>query len=162
LSGYPIYSLVLLAIMASLVSPIVEEAAFRGYCQTLLEGRFTAPVAIGVSSVLFMLAHLTQGAFATKLFVYLVVGVVLGTIAYLTNSILPGIAVHVMADLTFFTLIWPFDAKRALVWNGGADAWFWIHVAQAIVFTGLAIFVFRLLARQTRWSLKGGATASAP
>jgi membrane protease YdiL (CAAX protease family) len=149
LSAYPIYTLVLVGIMASLVAPLVEEAGFRGYCQTLLERRFTAPVAVGISSVLFMLAHLTQGAFATKLFVYLVVGVVLGTLAYLTNSILPGIAVHIVADVTFFAAVWPFDAKRTLVWNGGADMWFWLHVAQAIVFTLLGILAFQLLARQS-------------
>ncbi len=146
LSAYPIYAVVLVGIVASLVSPLIEEAGFRGYCQTMLEGRYSAPVAIGISSLLFMLAHLTQGAFATKLFVYLVVGLVLGTIAYLTNSILPGIAVHIVADMTFFALIWPHDATRTLVWNGGADMWFWIHVAQAIVFTILAAIAFRNLA----------------
>lgn len=150
LAGYPLYAIVLVGIMASLVSPLVEEAAFRGYCQTLLESRFAAPVAIGVSSTLFMLAHLTQGPYVTKLFVYLIVGVVLGTIAYLTSSILPGIAVHIVADMTFFALVWPFDGKRATIWSGGADTWFWVHVAQAIVFTILAVVAFRSLARATR------------
>jgi hypothetical protein len=74
------------------------------------------------------------------------VGLSFGVTAYLTNSILPGIAVHILGDLTFFTLVWPYDAGRRLVEEGGADAWFWIHAAQAVLFTVLAIFAFRGLA----------------
>ena len=40
-----------------------------------------------------------------------------------------------------------YDATRQLVWEGGADRWFWIHVAQAIIFTVLAIPAFVRLAR---------------
>jgi hypothetical protein len=55
--------------------------------------------------------------------------------------------VHIVGDVTFFTLVWPHDAARRLVWEGGADAWFWLHVAQAIGFTVLAMLAFRKLAR---------------
>jgi hypothetical protein len=33
-----------------------------------------------------------------------------------------------------------------LVWEAGADAWFWIHAAQAVVFTAFAILAYRRLA----------------
>jgi hypothetical protein len=49
--------------------------------------------------------------------------------------------------LIFFTLIWPHDATRRMVWDAKADNWFWIHLAQAIAFTVLAIFAFQRLAR---------------
>jgi hypothetical protein len=49
--------------------------------------------------------------------------------------------------MTFFALVWPHDAARRMVWDSGADGWFWFHVAQAVVFTALAIFSFRRLAR---------------
>src|SRR5881296_3892982 len=52
-SGYPLLTTVLVIAMASLVSPITEEAAFRGYCQVILEREFTAPIAVLLSSVLF-------------------------------------------------------------------------------------------------------------
>jgi hypothetical protein len=55
-----------------------------------------------------------------------------------------------VADLTFFTLVWPHDATRRLVWQGGADAWFWIRAAQAVIFTALAVLAFRWLARVTK------------
>jgi membrane protease YdiL (CAAX protease family) len=138
-SKYPLPALVALLVMGSLAAPLSEEAAFRGYAQGMLERRFSGPVAIFISSAMFALAHLTQGFLFPKLFVYFLAGIAIGVPAYLTKSILPGIAVHIVADLTFFTLVWPHDTTRRLVAEGGADAWFWIHVAQAVVFTGLAI-----------------------
>lgn len=145
-SRLPLLTAVLVVVMASLVSPITEESGFRGYCQVILEGEFRGVVAVLISSVLFALAHLTQGFFWPKLLVYFLVGVVFGAMAYLTDSILPGIAVHIIADLTFFTLVWPYDTTRQLVWNGGADLWFWIHTLQAIIFTVLAVIAFKRLA----------------
>ena len=65
----------------------------------------------------------------------------------------PRIPVHIIGDLTFFTLVWPYDATRQLVWEGGADRWFWIHIAQAIIFTALAIPAFVRLARVCKRSL---------
>jgi membrane protease YdiL (CAAX protease family) len=149
-SQYPLLTTVLVIVMASLVSPITEEAAFRGYCQVILEREFAGPVAVSLSSVLFALAHLTHGFFWPKLLVYFLVGAVFGVIAYLTQSSIPAIPAHVVGDLTFFTLVWPYDASRRLVWDGGADTWFWIHVAQAIVFTALAIPAFMRVARLSK------------
>ncbi len=146
-SSYPLRTVALLFVMGSLVAPLVEETAFRGYGQLLLERDFRAPIAVGISSVLFALAHVTHGFLGPKLFVYFLAGLVFGATAHLTNSILPGMAVHVAADLTFFTLVWPHDTTRRLVGEGGADAWFWIHVSQALAFTALAILAFRRLAR---------------
>lgn len=147
LSGYPLLTLVLVLAMASLVSPIVEEIGFRGYGQQVLERGLSGPASVAVSSVLFMLAHANHGWFWPKLLVYFLVGLAFGTIAFLTNSILSTIPVHIVGDLVFFTLIWPHDATRRLVTEGGADGWFWIHLAQAAIFTTLAILGFLRLAR---------------
>jgi membrane protease YdiL (CAAX protease family) len=149
LSKYPWSTVVLVLAMSSLVSPIVEEAAFRGYCQQILEREFAGPIAVAISSLLFMLAHANHGWYWPKLVVYLLAGVVFGTVVYLTNSILASIPVHIVGDATFFTLVWPFDATRHLITEGGADVWFWIHVVQAIVFTVLAVVGFRSLARHS-------------
>lgn len=149
ISGYPLLIVVLVLGMSSLVSPIVEEIGFRGYCQKILEREFGGPVAVTISSVLFMLAHANYGWFWSKLLVYFLAGVVFGSIAYLTNSILASIPVHIVGDLIFFTLVWPHDTSRRLVAEGGADGWFWIHFAQAAIFTALAFFGFRRLARDS-------------
>ena len=150
-AAYPLLTVVLLLLMASLVSPLTEEAAFRGYAQVMLERAFPGVVAIVISSVFFALFHgPTQGFAWSKLLFYFLVGVAFGTIAYLTQSTLPAIPVHIAGDLTFFFLIWPHDAARRFVWRDGADVWFWLSVAQAILFAVLAIFAFRRLARAAK------------
>jgi membrane protease YdiL (CAAX protease family) len=147
-SRYPLLTVILMLVMSALVSPISEEAGFRGYCQVMLEQRFNAPTAVVLSSLLFMLAHVNHGLFWPRLLVYFLAGVAFGAIANLTNSILASIPVHVIGDLTFFTLIWPHDSARRLIWQGGLPMeWFWIHAAQAVVFTGLTILAFRRLAK---------------
>jgi membrane protease YdiL (CAAX protease family) len=146
-SSYPRFTVALMILTGSLVAPLMEEAGFRGYFQVALEREFRNPVAIVIASVVFALAHgPTQGFLWPKLLFYLLVGVAFGATAYLTNSILPAIPVHFVGLLLFFTLIWPRDASRRLVWEGGADNWFWIHVAQAVVFTVLAVWAFQRLA----------------
>jgi membrane protease YdiL (CAAX protease family) len=141
-SRYPFLTVILVTAMSSLVSPISEEIAFRGYAQQILEGRFSGRVAVTLSSMLFMLAHANHGLYWPKLTVYFLVGVVFGTIALLTNSILTTLPVHIVGDVTFFVLIWPRDAARVLVTEGGADQWFWAHAIQAFVFTLLALAGF--------------------
>jgi len=149
-SKYPLLPVVLMLVMSSVISPVSEEAAFRGYCQVMLEREFRAPTAVALSSFFFMLAHLNHGLFWPKLLVYFLVGVVFGVIAHLTNSILASIPVHVIGDLTFFFLVWPHDSARQLVWQSGwRTGWFWIHTAQAVFFTGLTILALRRLARVT-------------
>ncbi len=70
----------------------------------------------------------------------------MGVSAYLTNSILPGIVIHIFADLTFFFLVWPGDATRVPVAESGVDIWLGIHVVQFVGFGLLAALGFRILA----------------
>jgi membrane protease YdiL (CAAX protease family) len=146
-SSYPRMTVALMILMGSLVAPLMEEAGFRGYFQVALEQEFRGPVAVMVSSLVFALAHYAHGILWPKLLVYFLAGIVFGVTAYLTNSTLPAILPHMIGDLTFFTLVWPHDAARRQVWDSGTDNWFWIHVAQAMVFTVLAVWAFRRLAR---------------
>jgi len=147
-SRYPLLTVVAMILMSSLAAPLTEEPAFRGYCQVILERKFSGPVAVLISSALFALAHgPTQGFVWPKLLFYFLVGVVFGSTAYLTNSILPAIPGHVIGLLVFFTVVWPHDAARPLVWEAGTDVWFWMHVSQAIVFAALALWAFRRLAK---------------
>ena len=149
-SRYPLLTVALMILMGSLAAPLTEEPAFRGYCQVILEREFRGPIAVVISSVLFALAHgPTQGFLLPKLLFYFLVGVAFGATAYLTDSILPAIPVHVAGLLIFFSLVWPHDANRRLLWEGGGGAWFWIHAAQTIIFTALAILAFLRLARVT-------------
>lgn len=143
-------SVALLLIMASLVSSLPEEAGFRGYFQGMLELRLSGPAAIVVVALVMAPEHaLTQGFVWPTLTFYLAVDVMLGTIAYLTKSIVPGIVVHFIGLLLFFTLVWPGDKVRQWIGTGSADTWFWIHVAQVLLFATLAVLAFGRLARNT-------------
>ncbi len=146
MSAYPRVTIALMILMGSLVAPFMEEAGFRGYLQVALEREFRAPVAVVVSSAVFAFTHFSHGIFWPKLLVYFLVGIAFGTTAYLTNSTLPAIPPHIIGLLTFFTLVWPHDAARRSVFDSGTDGWFWIHVAQAIVFTIMAVLAFQRLA----------------
>jgi membrane protease YdiL (CAAX protease family) len=156
-SSYPRITVALMILMGSLVSPLMEEAGFRGYFQVALEREVRAPLAVVISSVVFALAHgPTQGFLWPKLLFYFLVGIAFGATAYLTNSTLPAIPVHFVGLLVFFTLIWPRDAARRLVLQSGTDNWFWIHAAQAIVFAVLAVWAFRRLAKVSSRTLDTG------
>jgi len=145
-SKYPLFTATTIVAMACLVSSLPEEAAFRGYFQNFLEQRLSGANAIILSSVVMAPAHcLTQGFVWPILLFYFLVDSMLGTMAYLTKSILPGIAVHFVGLLVFFTLIWPYDATRVLINEGGPKRWFWIHVAQIIICGTLAVVTFHRL-----------------
>jgi len=162
-SSYPRITVALMILMGSSVSPLMEEAGFRGYFQVALEREFRGPVAVVISSILFALAHgPTQGFLWPKLLFYFLVCVAFGATAYLTNSTLPAIPVHVVGLLIFFTLVWPHDAARRLVWDSGTDNWFWMHVAQAILFTVLAVWAFQRLmgVNAQRWKEQASAAQS--
>ena len=143
----------LMIVIGSLVAPFMEEAGFRGYFQVALEREFRGWVAVAVSSLVFAFAH---GIVWPRLLVYFLVGVAFGATAYLTNSTLPAILPHMIGDLTFFSLVWPHDAARRLVFDSGTDNWFWIHVAQAMVFTVMAVWAFHRLARENNRDILWG------
>jgi membrane protease YdiL (CAAX protease family) len=149
MSKYPWLTTALMIVTASLIGPVMEQAGFWGYGQVILEEEFRAPVAIVILSILFSLGpHPPLGAVLwPKLLFYFFTSVSFGTIALFTNSIFPSLVVHIIGDLTFFTVVWPHDSTRQLVELNRLDAWFWLHVAQAIVFTVLAILAFTRLAK---------------
>ena len=150
-SGFPIVTVVLVLVMSSLVSSLAEEAGFRGYFQVALERDLRGPIAIVIMSLVIAPAHaLTQGFVWPILLWYFCADVMFGTIAFLTRSILPGTLVHSIGLLIFFTLVWPYDSQRQLVWDTGANTGFWINVALTIIFSTLAILAFFWLARVTR------------
>jgi membrane protease YdiL (CAAX protease family) len=147
-SRYPLLVVVLVIGMASFTAAAAEEAGFRGYFQSALEPRIGGPLAILVTALAMLPAHaVTQGFTLTTMFFYLCVDAILGAIAFLTQSIVPGVVVHFIGLAVFFTLIWPFDATRRFVGTDGPDAWFWVHVGQVIVAGVLAWLAFGHLAR---------------
>ena len=151
MSMYPRVTVALMVVMGSLVSPILEQAGICGYCQSILERAFSGPLAVLLAAIVFaILPHPPMHSpLWPRLVFYFSTGAMLSVTAYLTKSILPGLTIHIVGLLTFFVLVFPYAADRPLLSEGGADWLFWIHGAQAIIFTALAAFSFVHLASVT-------------
>ncbi len=100
----PMWVLVSALIISAAVTAIAEESGFRGYMQVPIEERFGAAVAVGVSTIMFVMVHLSHGV--TPLLrngpYYAVVGCVYGVLAHLTRSILPSLILHFAGDVVTF------------------------------------------------------------
>jgi membrane protease YdiL (CAAX protease family) len=147
MSKVPWLTTVLAVAMGTLVSPVLEQAGFWGYCQVMLEREFPGPTAIVVTAILFaLLPHPPMHVVLwPKLILFFFTGLTFGVMAYLTNSILPGLMVHIFGLLAFFMFV--FRPTSALTTEG--DAWLWIHAVQIIVFASLSIAAFARLGRLT-------------
>jgi membrane protease YdiL (CAAX protease family) len=137
--------------MGALISPICEQAGIWGYGQTMLRREFPASAAMLISALIFAVAphppfHVPL---LPKIAFFFLTGLIFAVLAELTNSILPGLVVHVIGLLAFFTLIWPNDPARRLVSGGGADIWFYGHAAQVVVSALITRLAFSGLAKVT-------------
>ncbi len=138
-------------IMAAVSGAVSEEAGFRGYFQGALERRGLGAFAVLVAALVMAPIHAqTQGFVWPTLLFYLLVDAMLGALAYVTQSIRPGIVVHAIGLFVFFAFIWPQDAHRQLIWTRGADAGFWLSVALTAVFAALGALAFVRLAGRAR------------
>jgi hypothetical protein len=150
--------------MGALISPICEQAGIWGYGQTMLGREFIAPAAIVISALIFAVAphppfHVPL---LPKIAFFFLTGLTFSVLAELTNSILPGLTVHVLGLLAFFTLIWPNDPARRLVSDSGVDIWFYAHAVQVVVSALLASLAFSRLARVSRGMTSPSETTAMP
>jgi len=149
LAAYPWWTAVLAVATGAAISPLCEQTGFWGNWQVALEREFSPVTAIVCTALVFaLLPHPPgQAPLWPKLVLFFLTGCTFSVMAYLTDSILPGLAVHAVALFTFFVFVWPHDAQRPLVAETGADAMFWIYVAQAIIFSILTYWAFQRLKR---------------
>jgi membrane protease YdiL (CAAX protease family) len=147
---YPLYTIIITLLMASLVTSVAEEASFRGYFLLRLQRQFAVPAAIVIATLVIAPAHgLTQGFMWPTLLFYFLVDLMFGVMAYLTNSILPGILVHTIGLFIFFTLVWPNDATRPLISERGADGWYWGQLGLTLILITFSLLAFRRLTKIT-------------
>jgi len=155
-SKYPALTVALVVAMGSIVSPFFEQAGFWGYCQTRLEREFSAPTAILITALLFgLLPHPPMHVMLwPKLILFFLAGLTFSLMAYLTRSILPGLAVHVFSLLAFFTVVFRADSGRVR-----STALLWIHGSQMVVFAILSIAAFVRVRRLTEPARRSGPDA---
>jgi membrane protease YdiL (CAAX protease family) len=97
----------LAVVMSAASAGICEETGFRGYMQQPIEERHGAPFAIVVSSCLFTLLHLTKAwAIIGIVPIVLGAGVLLGLLAWSSQSLIPGMVGHVAMDIGLFAYWW--------------------------------------------------------
>lgn len=118
----------LLAVTASVVAPLCEEIAFRGYLQRTFALRHRPWVAVSLTAVLFAALHLDPVRFPALL----VLGLVFGWLAWRAGSTWPAVVAHAVnnglaAGLLLSGLVPEHapepstaDAVRVLLWGGGA------------------------------------------
>ena len=97
----------LACIVAALSAGICEETGFRGYMQRPIEQSSGPIVAIAVSSLLFMLVHLTKDwALLGMVPIVLCAGVLLGALARVSGTLLFGMLGHWVMDIGLFAYWW--------------------------------------------------------
>lgn len=108
LSSIPSLSLKWVAVVVSALSAgICEETGFRGYMQQPIEQRHGVSVAILISSLCFMLVHLTKGwAMVGMVPIVFGAGVLLGLLAWSSGSLIPSMIGHVVMDIGLFAYWW--------------------------------------------------------
>jgi membrane protease YdiL (CAAX protease family) len=137
-----------LAVVVSAISAgICEEIGFRGYMQRPIEQRHCAPIAILISSLFFMALHLTK-AWATPGMVPIVfgAGVLLGFLAWSSQSLIPGMIGHIVMDIGLFSYWWTGIAgnfSAPTIAETGVDGHFLI--ASAVFATSLGIVLLAIL-----------------
>ncbi len=91
-----------LLVLMVVAAPLCEETLFRGYIQSRLLQRWPAWLAIGVTSLLFGIMHLSPVAVVSAFFL----GLWLGVLAWRTGSVWPGVWVHAFINgFVFFDTV---------------------------------------------------------
>jgi membrane protease YdiL (CAAX protease family) len=145
----PLMTGFLLLVMASVVAGVSEEAAFRGYMQSMIERHYGVAVAILANGTLFGLLHF--GNHPSDVFLmlpyYIAVSAVYGGLTWATDSILPALVLHCAGDIVVLTRWWLTGRPEwqvaatppPRVWDGGLDASFVLAAIAAIALAALTV-----------------------
>jgi membrane protease YdiL (CAAX protease family) len=119
---YPVATVLGLALSLAFSAGVVEEVAFRGYLQKPLEEAYGIISALLVTGAAFWFAHVPKVTLSHLPFHFLA-SILLGVIAYRTNSLLPAIIGHTLGD----ALLLPAYVfhKPAVIWSllAGRPVW---------------------------------------
>ena len=153
----PIVTALSLLVMQSIVAGVSEEAAFRGYMQSMIERRYGLPVAILASGTLFGLLHFSShpGDVLLMLPYYVAVSAVYGGLTWAANSILPALVLHSAGDIVVLTRWWLTGRPEwqigattpPLVWEGGLDGRFVLTTIASVVLAVLTVLAYGALRR---------------
>jgi membrane protease YdiL (CAAX protease family) len=142
-----------LAIVVSAASAgICEETGFRGYMQRPIEKRHGAAIAILISSLFFMLVHLSKDWSVVGMMpIIFGAGILLGTLAWASGSLVFCMIGHTIMDIGLFAYWWTQIAgtfSQRPISETGMDGMFYLEcgaLAAALLITLAAIARLRRL-----------------
>jgi membrane protease YdiL (CAAX protease family) len=153
----PAITAVLLLAMASVVAGVSEEAALRGYMQSMIERRYGLTVAILASGTLFGLLHFGNHPADVVLMLpyYIAVSAVYGGLTWAVNSVLPAVVLHSVGDIVVLTRWWLTGRPEwqigagvpPLLWDSGVDAAFVILAITALALAAATAMAYGALRR---------------
>ncbi len=128
---------ILLFLAAVVFAGVIEEMLFRGLLQRALEMTLTAGRAIFFSALVFALVHLNPW----WLIQILLLGMMLGLLAWRCNSIIPGILVHSINNgLALLMLNIKPERLRWYEWQGHVNPLI-VLIAAGAAYYGLKSFI---------------------
>ena len=86
----PLAERIAIAAVATIVAPVCEEIAFRGYLQSTLLSRRRPALAVGTAALLFAIIHLDPIRFPALV----ILGAVFGWLRLRSGSVWPAVAAH--------------------------------------------------------------------
>jgi len=159
LEHVPFISLFFMVVMGSVIAGVVEESGFRGYMQKPIEEKHGPITAIFITGIVFGLMHYSHHETTLTLMpFYFFVATVYGMLAYITNSILPGIILHAAGDvLGGLQLLLSGQSEwqqtpvpKPLIWETGADSSFWLSGIGLIVVGAITVWAYKNLAKEMK------------
>lgn len=130
---------------------VCEETGFRGYMQQPIERRHGVVIAILISSFFFTVVHLTKAwALVGMIPITFGAGMLLGLLAWSSQSLIPSMVGHVLMDIGLFAYWWTgiagnFTARPII--ETGIDQAF---VITCIVFATALIIVLLAVSKLAR------------
>lgn len=144
----------LACVVSAASAGICEETGFRGYMQQPIEKRHGALVAILVSSLLFMLLHLTKDwALIGMVPIIFGAGLLLGTLAWASRSLVFCMIGHTIMDIGLFAYWWTQIAgtfSQLPISETGLDRAFLIECG---LFAAFLLVTLTAIARLARWRI---------
>jgi membrane protease YdiL (CAAX protease family) len=89
----------ILSLLAVFIAPAVEEIFFRGFMQPALIKNLGAFGGILLTALIFGFSHSQYFNYSVALIAVIVIGLILGTTRYYTNSVIPGMVAHLLNNL---------------------------------------------------------------
>jgi membrane protease YdiL (CAAX protease family) len=141
----------LACVVSATSAGICEETGFRGYMQQPIENRHGALVAILISSLLFMLLHLTKNwALIGMAPIVFGAGLLLGMLAWASCSLVFCMIAHTIMDIGLFAYWWTQIAgtfSQRPISETGVD---WAFLIECGIFAAFLLVTLTAIARLRR------------